>query len=168
MEWRDFDWEAAPRMPPGPHKKLKLFVDLNVPQPLIVELRSAGLVLHLARHSGSPSRPDQRIYQEARDRGLVLLTMDRDFWSDREHSLQTTTGIIFVDIPPDGAEKAADGLARFYALFAKHYPLDWWRGTKARVYEHGFVLRFHTWKGRIAEEEFRITDDRRLLTRVLR
>jgi ribosomal protein L34 len=66
------------------------------------------------------------------------------------------------------AKVASTGLARFYAIFAKHYPRDWWKGTKARVSEHGFVLRFHTWEGRISEQEFRVTKDRRLLTRVVR
>jgi predicted nuclease of predicted toxin-antitoxin system len=120
-------------MPPGQHKKLKLYVDMNVPEPLIKELRSAGLVLHLARQKGSGGRPDQNIYQEARQHGLVLLTMDRDFWQNREHPFQTTAGIIFVDVSPDQPEKASDGLARFYALFAKYYPLDWWKGTKVSV-----------------------------------
>ena len=167
-EWREFERDKTPYMPPGPHKKLKLYVDMNVPEPLINELRSAGLVLHLARQKGSAGRPDQNIYQEARQRGLVLLTMDRDFWRDREHPLRTTAGIIFVDVSPDQPEKACDGLARFYALFAKYYPLDWWKGTKARVYEHGFVVRNHTWQGRISEDEFRLTESGKLLTRVLR
>jgi hypothetical protein len=167
-DWQAFDWDKAPRMPPGPHKKLKLYVDMNVPEPLIKELRAAGLVLHLARGKGSPGRPDENIYQEARRRGLVLLTMDRDFWQDREHPLQTTAGIIFVDASPDEPAKAADGLGRFYALFAKHYPLDWWKGTKARVYDHGFVIRSHTWQGRVSEDEFQLTESGKLLTRVLR
>jgi predicted nuclease of predicted toxin-antitoxin system len=167
-QWREFEWDKAPRMLPGQRKKLKLYVDMNVPEPLIKELRSAGLVIHLARHEGSDRRPDQNIYQEARKRGLVLLTMDRDFWKDKEHPFQTTTGIIFVDVSPDQAEKACDGLALFYALFAKYYPLDWWKGTKVRVYEHGFVVRSHTWQGRISEDEFRLTDSHKLLTRALR
>jgi hypothetical protein len=167
-EWHEFDWKTAPRMPPGPHRKLKLYADINIPQPIIAELRSAGLVVHLARESGRSSRPDQSIYQEARARGLVLLTMDRDFWADRDHPLRETSGIIFVDIPPDEPGRAVDGLARFYAIFAKYFPLDWWKGSKARVYEHGFVLRSHTWQGRISETEFRLEGDGRLLTRALR
>jgi predicted nuclease of predicted toxin-antitoxin system len=166
--WHEFDWNGAPRMPRGPHKKLKLYVDMNVPEPLIQELRSTGLTIHLARIRGSAGRPDQNIYQEARKRGLVLLTMDRDFWKDSEHPLQMTAGIIFVDISPDKYEKACDALARFYAMFAKHYPLDWWNGMKARIYEHGFVLRYHTWDGQVFEDEFRLSEDNKLLTRSLR
>jgi predicted nuclease of predicted toxin-antitoxin system len=113
-DWQEFEWDKAPSLPPGQHKKLKLYVDTNVPEPLINELRSVGLALHLAHHKGSGGRPDQNIYQEARRRGLVLLTMDRHFWQDREHPLQTTAGIIFVDVSPYQPEKASAGLARFY------------------------------------------------------
>jgi predicted nuclease of predicted toxin-antitoxin system len=168
LEWQEFDWKAAPCMPRGPHKRIKLYVDINVPEQVVKELRSAGLVLHLAREKGSVGRLDQNIYQEARQRGLVLLTMDRDFWNDRKHSLQTTAGIIFVDLPPSEPEKACDGFARFYALFAKYYPLDWWKGSKARVYEHGFVIRSHTWQGKVSEDEFQLTETGKLLTRVLK
>lgn len=168
MEWREFEWDKAPSMPAGPHKKLKLYVDINIPEPLVQELRSAGLTLYMAREVGPASRPDESIYQEAFQRGLVILTMDRDFWKCREHPLQATAGIIFIDVPPDEPAKVCDALARFYALFAKYYPLDWWKGTKARVYEHGFVLRSQTWEGQISEEEFRLNESGKLLTRVLR
>jgi hypothetical protein len=76
-DWREFEWSKAPQMPPGPHRRLKLYADVNVPVPLIQELRGAGLVVRAAREHGSPTRPDESIYQEARQRGLVLLTMDR-------------------------------------------------------------------------------------------
>jgi len=155
-------------MPAGPHKKIKLYADINVPEPLLQELRSAGLVVRSARIQGSQSRPDENIYQEARKLGLVLLTMDGDFWQDRDHPLQTTAGIVFVDVSPDEPEKACDGLARFYVLFAKYYPLDWWKGTKARIYERGFVIRTRIWKGDIAEDQFELDESDKLWTRSLR
>ncbi len=168
-EWRKFEIEKGMVMPPGPHKKLKLYADVNLPEPLIQELRAAGLVVYSARQTGkSQARPDQSIFEEARRQGLVLLTMDRDFWNDKEHPLHWTSGIIFVDISPDQPEKACDGLARFYALFAREYPLAWWKGIKARVCEHGFVLRMHTWEGRVSEEEFRLNCTGQLMTRTLR
>jgi predicted nuclease of predicted toxin-antitoxin system len=167
-EWHEFPWDSAPKMPPGPHKKLKLYADANIPRPIIKELVSAGLSVRSAFESGSASHSDEDIYQQAGRLHRVLLTMDRDFWDDRKHSLPKSLGVIFVDVSPDQPEKAIDGLARFYALFAKYYPLDWWRGTKARVSERGFVLRVHTWEGRISEEEFRLNDDGKLFTRTLR
>lgn len=94
--------------------------------------------------------------------------MDRDFWNDRQHPLKKSPGIIFVDVPPDQQERAIDGLARFYGLFARYFPLDWWEEMKARVSEYGFVIRYHTREGQISEEEFRLADDGKLYTRRLR
>jgi hypothetical protein len=155
-------------MPSERHKKLKLYVDINVPDPLVIELRTAGLILQLARDWGPSGRRDKSISQEARRLGLVLLTMDEDFWQDKKYLLETTAGVIYVCISPDEPERAVDGIARFYALFGKYYPLDWWKGTKARVYEHGFIIRTRTWKGRVTEEEFRLSESGKLFTRVLK
>lgn len=113
-------------MPRGRYKKLKLYADDGVPEPLIQELRGSRIVVHSARAVGSPSRPNQSIYQEARRLGMVLLTMDRDFWNDRLQPLRTSPEIIFVDTAPCELGKACDGLARFHALFADYWPLDWW------------------------------------------
>lgn len=76
--------------------------------------------------------------------------------------------IIFVDVPPDQPEQACYGLARFHALFGRYYPLDWWKGTKVRVRKFGFVVRIHTWDGRIAEDEFKLTASGKLMTRTVR
>lgn len=94
--------------------------------------------------------------------------MDRDFWSDRKYPLQKGPGIIFVDISPNQPIKAVDGLARFYGLFAKYYPLDWWEEMKARITEYGFVIKSRTYQGKISEEEFRLSDTGKLFTRKLR
>jgi hypothetical protein len=96
------------------------------------------------------------------------LTLDSDFWQDKNYPLQITRGVIFLDIPPDQVGRAVDGLARFYALFGKYYPLNWWGGTKARVYEHGFVLRIHTWERRVSGEEYRLHRSGHLMTRTIR
>jgi hypothetical protein len=50
----------------------------------------------------------------------------------------------------------------------RDFPLGWWKGTKVRIYEHGFVIRSGTWLGRFSEEEFRLTESGKLLTRVLK
>lgn len=155
-------------MPPGPHKKLKLFADANIPKPLIDELRSAGLAIDSAVEKDVATHPDGNILQIARKVDAVILTMDRDFWDDRQHPMQKSPGVIFVDVAPDQIDKAIDGLAKFYALFAKEFPLDWWHETKARVTENGFVIKSITWDGRISEDEFRLSGDGKLLTRTIR
>lgn len=155
-------------MPPGPHKKLKLFADANIPKPLVDELRAAGLVISSATEIGVATHPDDNILQIAKKAGEIILTMDYDFWDDRKHPMQKSPGIIFIDIAPDQISKAIDGLARFYALFAQAYPLDWWHETKAQVSENGFVIKTITWEGNISEDEFRLSDDGKLFTRRIR
>jgi predicted nuclease of predicted toxin-antitoxin system len=167
-EWHEFDWGEVSRMPPGPHKKLKLYADACIPLCIIKELRAAGLPVESATENGWATQPDENIYQRAKKLHKVLLTMDRHFWDDRNHPLQKGFGIIFVDIPPDQTSKAIDGLARFYAIFAKYYPLDWWDSMKARITKSMFVLKYHTYEGRIREEEFQLTDKGNLLTRTTR
>lgn len=167
-EWHEFASDQASEMLPGPHKKLKIYADANIPAAVIDELRTAGVPIASAVEIGRSTHPDENIYQQAKRRCKVLLTMDRDFWDDRKYPLQKGPGIIFVGIPPDQLGKAIDGLARFYALFAKYYPLDWWESTKARITEYGFVIKCYTWQGRISEDEFRLADDGKLPTRRLR
>lgn len=166
--WHEFQWQSAPKMPPGPHKRLKLYADANIPRVVIDELKAAGLPVETAVQDGRSTHADESIAQRTRQQHRVLLTLDRDFWNDRQHPLGQSPGIIFVDIPPDQPERAIDGLARFYGLFARYFPLNWWEGMKARVSEHRFVIRCYTWDGQISEEEFRLAEDGKLYTRRLR
>lgn len=154
-EWHEFPWNEALAMPRGPHKQLKLYADANIPKPVIDELRAAGLAVDSATESGLDSHPDENILQRARRLGRVILTMDRDFWDDRKHPLQKSPGIIFIDVAPDQLDKALEGLAKFYVLFAQTYPLDWWNETKARVTANGFVIKGRSWEGDVFMDEFK-------------
>jgi len=167
-EWHEFPWDEVPQMLPGPHKRLKIYADANIPRTVIDELMAVGLPVESAIKTGYSTHPDENIYQKAKKSNKVLLTMDRHFWNDKNYPLQKGGGIIFIDISPHQPGKAIDGLARFYFLFAKSYPLDWWENMKVRVKEHGLIIRYLTREGRISEEEFRLTDDGKLLTRRLR
>ena len=168
FDWHEFHWDDAPKMPPGQHKAIKLLADANVPKPLIDELRAAGLKVDSVVEMRLGRHPDENVSQLARRLKRIILTMDGDFWDERKHPIQQCSGVIFVDIPPDRVEVAVDGLARFYALFAKYYPLEWWERTKARVTERGFSLRMRTWEGRVSEDTFRLTNEGRLLTKRIR
>lgn len=99
-EWHEFPWDQAPEKPPGPHKKLKLYVDENVPIQLVDLLKKEGIPIVTAMENGKTSHPDQSIYQRARKTGRVLLTMDRDFWNDHKHPLEKGSGIIYMNVSP--------------------------------------------------------------------
>jgi hypothetical protein len=111
--------------------------DANVPKPLIDELRGAGLKVETVVEMCLGRRQDENVSQLAKRLKSILLTMDGDIWDERKHPVQSCPGFIFVDVPPDRPKLAVDGLARFYGLFAKFYPLEWWRETKARITEYG-------------------------------
>lgn len=167
-EWQEFPWGQAPVMPQGPHKKLKLYADANIPKPVIDELRAAGLVVDSVTEAGLGSHPDKNILQRAKKLNRVILTMDRDFWDDKKHPLQKSPGIIFIDVAPDQLDKAIEGLAKFYALFARAYPLDWWHETKARITVNSFVIKGLSDEGNVFEEEFKLMDDGKLFMRKIR
>jgi hypothetical protein len=93
--------------------------------------------------------------------------MDSDFWNDATHPLRNSPGIIFIDVPPDQPGKAIDSLVLFYALFAKYWPLDWWKGMKAKLHNDSFILKCCTFEGRIDEDEYKITNHK-LVTRKIR
>lgn len=122
-EWHEFPWTEVSAVPQGPHKQLKLYADANILKPIIDELRAAGLVVYSVTEAGLGSHPDKSILQRARRASHVLLTMDRDFWDDRKHPLQKSPGIIFIDVAPGKLDKAIEGLAKFYRLFANAYSI---------------------------------------------
>lgn len=167
-QWHEFPWDKAPKLLRRRYKKLKLCADANIPKPVIDELRAAGLVIDSVTESGLGRHPDENILQRARELGQVILTMDRDFWNDGKHPLQKSPGIIFIDIAPDQLDKAIEGLVKFYVLFAKAYPLDWWHELKCRVTANSFVIKGRSREGTVFEEEFKLTDDGKLVTRKIR
>lgn len=48
FQWHEFPWDETPKMPPGPHKKLKIYADANIPRLVTDELRGAGLPIESA------------------------------------------------------------------------------------------------------------------------
>jgi hypothetical protein len=172
-QWREFEDDANVKLPPGPHRKARFYADASIPRQIVEEFRAHGLDMQWAHADGIGTHPDGNIYGKVRRRGYlkvksrrrVLLTMDRDFWDDREYPLQDTPGVIFVDLPPDQVGRAIDGLARCYALFIEHFPGDWWTGVKVRVTEHSFAIRCRTWDGNCDETEYRVDERGKLLQR---
>ena len=108
---------------------------------------------------------DQTVLGAAKKRGKVLLTMDADFWDDRKFPVHQVHGIILVDSFPSDIEGILTALGLLYGCFARRYPLDWWRGLKARANPQGFTLKIHSWEGCNQQYEFRLTSGKRLMAR---
>jgi predicted nuclease of predicted toxin-antitoxin system len=64
---------------------------------LVEALRKRGIEVRTAQKLNIHRLSDEEILLEARNRGLVLITLDRDFWSDDRFPLQSAGRLIFVD-----------------------------------------------------------------------
>jgi predicted nuclease of predicted toxin-antitoxin system len=78
-------------------QKLRLLADANFPLGLVEALRKRSIEVRTAQELNIHRLSDKEILQEARNRGLVLITLDRDFWSDDRFPLQSAGRLIFVD-----------------------------------------------------------------------
>jgi len=77
--------------------RLRLLADANFPSGLVQVLRKRGIDVRTAHELKIHRLPDEQILQEAAKRGLFLITLDRDFWSDDRFPLQSSGRLIFVD-----------------------------------------------------------------------
>lgn len=78
-------------------QKLRLLADANFPAGLVDILRKRGIEVRTAQELNIHRLSDEGILQQAAKRGLVLITLDRDFWSDSRFPLQSAGRLIFVD-----------------------------------------------------------------------
>ena len=89
------------REPGEKPRKLRLLADANFPSGLVEILRKRGIDVRTAQELRIHRFSDERILQEAGKRGLFLITLDRDFWSDERFPLQSSGRLIFVDARDD-------------------------------------------------------------------
>lgn len=154
-EWFDIseDMWVEPNTTP---RKLKLCSDASVPQPIIDELRNAGLSVLTAYECNVATHADEAILAWSRRNGRVLLTMDRDFWDDRKFPLQVVPGVIFLDVPPDSVDEAMSAFGLMYGTFARTYSLEYWWGKKARVTPSRYFLKMRMPEGDVMHYEVKL------------
>ncbi len=105
-------WRAPGEKP----TKLRLLADANFPRALTEILRKCGIEVRTVQELGIDRLPDERVLQEASKRGLLLITLDRDFWQDTKFPLRSSGRLIFVDArderiaESDGFEPAGGSL----------------------------------------------------------
>jgi hypothetical protein len=64
-------------------QKVRLLADQNVPQSLVEEIRAHGITVRTAREFGLATLQDAELLSYAKREGLILLTLDDGFWSDK-------------------------------------------------------------------------------------
>ena len=81
----------------------RLYVNENVPQPIVAELRRLGhdvLTMHEAGHAGQ-SLPDEAVLAFARSHGRAVLTLNRKHFVHLHGAQPRHTGIIVCTFDPD-------------------------------------------------------------------
>lgn len=152
FEVSDRDW-----LDPGfVGKKLKLLADADVPKPIVDELNAANVVVKTLS-TLDRRRDDRGVLEIATRQGLVLLTLDRDFWDDRKHPVHLVRrGIVFVDEPPQEYDRVLRAFGLLYGCFARSYPLDWWNTMKVRCIVGQFEIKMRTIGGTVERHRFRL------------
>jgi len=129
-------------------KKLKPIVDARFPEPVLREIRAAGISIDQITSSYKCPQ-DTDILALAEQKEKILLTLDGDFWDDRKHPLHTLrTGIIYIAVSPADHDRVLHAFGLVYGCFAKRYPRDWWPRMKVRAVLGSFELKMHNWEGR--------------------
>lgn len=78
-------------------RKLRLVSDTNFPFALVEALRRRGVEIKTAQELGAANLSDEELLGRVTKDGYLLITMDRDFWSDAKFPLHKAGGIIFID-----------------------------------------------------------------------
>src|SRR5271169_6605346 len=91
-------------------ERVRLLADHNVPQSLVQEIRAHDIVVKTARELGLDKVDDPELPDYAKQKGMILLTMDNGFWSDKQYPIHQSGGIIFIDVPTVASATASLGL----------------------------------------------------------
>lgn len=135
-------------------QKPRLLADHNVPRALVDEIRAHGIAVKTAQELGVARLQDEELLSRTKREGLILLTMDEDFWSDRKYPLHRSGGIIFIDLPKMSST-ASLGLQMLF-LFAKSIGGDWRNGLKARATSDKFEIKLISYLGKKAAYQVRL------------
>lgn len=78
FEVSEYLWREPGQKP----EKQRLLADANLPRAITEALRQRGIEVRTAQELGIDRMPDEQIVQEAANRGLTVITLDRDFWQE--------------------------------------------------------------------------------------
>jgi predicted nuclease of predicted toxin-antitoxin system len=136
-------------------QQVRLLADHNVPQSLVEEIRANGITVKTAQELRLARLADAELLTHAKREGLILLTLDGGFWSDKTYPIHQSGGIIFVDVRTSASAKASMGLQMLF-LFAKSFGGNWRTGLKARATSDKFDLKMISYTGKKAAYEVRL------------
>jgi len=135
-----------------PKRKVKIFLDRNLPQELKNEIISYPK-FKAFEEVQTGRRPDEDIYSYCYRTNLLILTLDKDFWDDKRFPLAKSPGVILIASSPNlSVSDCIESLAVFLVYFdliggIRRFP-DFAKRMKFKISLKGFVLKFVAYNGK--------------------
>ena len=137
------------REPGQIRKKLRIIADTNFPIQLVEAMRRIGIDVKTAQELGLEKRADDELCRDVSARGYVLITMDRDFWSNVKFPLHERGAVVFVD-GKDSTIARTDGF-ELLMVFLTSFGGGWTRG-KVRASSERMYLKLSVDGKKVAYE----------------
>lgn len=128
--WRD------PREKP---RKVRMLADTNFPTQLVQAIKTRGMWVRTAQELSLSKLADDELLGRATERCCILITMDKDFWSDAKFPLHKDGAIVFLD-GKDASIANTDGF-ELLMVFLKSFGGGWTRG-KIRASSHRMFIKW--------------------------
>jgi predicted nuclease of predicted toxin-antitoxin system len=116
---------------------MKLKLDENLPEQLVVALRQLGHDVHTVPEEFLSGHPDENIRQAAQHEGRFLITQDLDFSDVRRFQPGTHAGLLLVRLHAPGRRALTQ---RISAVFATEQ-VETWIGCFAILTDHKLRVR---------------------------
>jgi predicted nuclease of predicted toxin-antitoxin system len=101
---------------------MKIKLDENVSQDLVVPLERLGHDVHTVRSEGLVGRSDRQVWQAAQQESRFFITQDLDFSDIRKFGLHSHHGILLLRLHSPSRQKLID---RVLDLFQAQHPESW-------------------------------------------
>ncbi|MEP7366444.1 MAG: DUF5615 family PIN-like protein [Acidobacteriota bacterium] len=111
---------------------MKIKLDENLPETLLVALQALGHDVDTVRAEGLAGCNDADVWQAAQSVGRFLITQDLDFSDARKYQPGTHAGLLLVRLAQPGREALAARVATLFATEAA----DQWHGCIVVATEH--------------------------------
>ena len=127
--------------------KLRLLADQNISREMVSELRHARINVTTASERRVSNLSDTNLFEYAKSHGMVILTTDRDFWSDRRFPVHKGGGAVVLEAPPSDVMKCLRSFGLAYGTFAKSFGGSAVNGIRIKASEDRFLLKMKSPSG---------------------
>ncbi len=152
-----------------PHEirpKLRLLDDRNISSAVVSALRSAKIDITAANDLNVGHLPDEDLLNFAAPKGLVILTTENDFWSDRRFPIGRKGGVIVLEAGPGDVRKCLRAFGLAYGAFLKSLGGHAARGLRIKAGVELFVVKSKSAFGGRAVYEMRLEKGRLLVREI--